>query len=286
MAISLVASTEGSGTQNANTTGSINTTGANLIVISVAYQAGATPSISDSKGNTWTPLTQTSSGSTACRMYYCFNPTVGTGHTFSNGGSGNYSSMFVEAFQSDTGWDTVGSQNGAAATAGDLATGSVTPPVDGCLLVTGAACNQSCTPMSINNSFNKTDEINFSSGNRYGGAMAYLVQSTAGAINPTWDRSGSHEIRVRIAVFIPVTSVYGISGVVTLQGEPVEGATIRCIKQSDNTAIAAETTDESGAYLFSGLEEGELYHLAVEFEADEEKYNARSLWDVEPVELE
>lgn len=80
--------------------------------------------------------------------------------------------------------------------------------------------------------------------------------------------------------------VYGISGVVSLSGTPVEGAVVRCIRQSDNVALAEQITDESGAYLFEDLEDGELYHLAVEYEAGEEKYNALSLWDVAPVELE
>src|SRR5690606_25881451 len=72
---------------------------------------------------------------------------------------------------------------------------------------------------------------------------------------------------------------YGISGVVTLDGEPIEGATIRCIRQGDNTALTPVTSDESGAYLIEDLEEDQLYHVAVEYEADDVKYNARSLWD-------
>lgn len=77
--------------------------------------------------------------------------------------------------------------------------------------------------------------------------------------------------------------IYGIGGVVTLNGVGVEAATVRCIKQSDNTTIAAETTDATGAYEFLDLEDGELYHLAVEYEADDLKYYAPSYWDIVPV---
>lgn len=78
--------------------------------------------------------------------------------------------------------------------------------------------------------------------------------------------------------------LYVISGVVTLDASPVEGATVRCIRQSDNVALDEQTTDASGAYSFDDLEEGELYHIAVEYEEDSVLYNALSLWDVEPVE--
>ena len=79
---------------------------------------------------------------------------------------------------------------------------------------------------------------------------------------------------------------YQISGVVTLNGTPVENATVRCIRQSDNVAITELSTDSSGEYLFEGLDESELYHLAVEYEADDVKYNAKSLWDIVPIEVE
>lgn len=78
---------------------------------------------------------------------------------------------------------------------------------------------------------------------------------------------------------------YHISGVVSLNGTPVEGAIVRCIRQSDNVAIADVSTDSSGAYTFEDLEEDELYHLAIEYENEGTKYNARSLWDVAPVEV-
>jgi hypothetical protein len=76
-----------------------------------------------------------------------------------------------------------------------------------------------------------------------------------------------------------------ISGVVSLSGTPVAGAIVRCIRQSDNVAIAQQTTDSTGEYLFEGLDITELYHLAVEYESGDIKYNALSLWDVSPFEI-
>jgi hypothetical protein len=82
----------------------------------------------------------------------------------------------------------------------------------------------------------------------------------------------------------PVT--YEISGTATLNGTPVENAVVRCIKQSDNSIIDDVLTDEDGEYLFADLEELELYHVAIEYEADSIKYNAKSLWDISPIEVE
>lgn len=79
---------------------------------------------------------------------------------------------------------------------------------------------------------------------------------------------------------------YQISGTVTLSGAPVEGAVVRCIRQSDNVAITEETTSETGAYLFTELEETELYHVCVEYSDGETSYNAKSLWDIVPIEVE
>lgn len=79
---------------------------------------------------------------------------------------------------------------------------------------------------------------------------------------------------------------YQISGSVTLNGSPVEGAVIRCIDQSNNSTLATETTDVDGNYTFTDLDESGLYHLAVEYEDAGEKFNALSLWDVSPVEVE
>jgi len=80
--------------------------------------------------------------------------------------------------------------------------------------------------------------------------------------------------------------VYGISGAVTLGGTAIEGAVVRCVRQSDNVAITAQTTDAGGLYAFSDLDNEELYHLAVEYETESLKYNALSYWDIVPLEVD
>ena len=70
--------------QTATTTG-IDTTGANLIVVTVSFiYHGTPPSVSDSYGNSWTLVVESAGGGSlpGDALFYCADPTVGTGHTF------------------------------------------------------------------------------------------------------------------------------------------------------------------------------------------------------------
>lgn len=88
------------------------------------------------------------------------------------------------------------------------------------------------------------------------------------------------------------SSFFGnVSGNVKIGTGNVEGATVRCIRQSDNTTVAQQTTNASGNYEFTGLSLGGKYHTAVEYTDTDgvhgtagKKYNAKSLWAVEPKE--
>lgn len=98
-----------------------------------------------------------------------------------------------------------------------------------------------------------------------------------------WAQDGEGYVYGDQVEFTTDALIYGISGEVTLSGTGVESAIVRCIRQSDNMILAEQTTDSSGAYSFTGLDSGELYHLAVEYETESEKYNVLSYWDIEPV---
>ena len=81
----LIAHTFSSG--NGVASPAINTVGANFLVVAVNRQTSApsTFSVSDSLGNTWSPLPIIDSSpyyTAPCQMFYCYNPTVGTAHTF------------------------------------------------------------------------------------------------------------------------------------------------------------------------------------------------------------
>lgn len=187
------------------TSGSIDTSGANTLFAFVSdYGAVAKSTFSDSKSNTWTELTEQNVGAfTRGRWLYAKNATVGTGHTFTaaTGGTGKYPSFRAYAY---SGGDTTAPfdvENGATAlAASSVQTGSVTPSVNDELILAGVAFGAVLT-YTINSGFSAVDEQNFSPGAAFGSATATLVQTTAGAVNPTWSNGGSDAMAACIATF-------------------------------------------------------------------------------------
>src|SRR6185503_6438149 len=118
MAIALVASVAaGSADSNAITTGAVDTSGANLIVISAATFGTADGVPTDSKGNTYSPLTSSTVSSEYNRLWYCSSPVVGTNHTFTLSVPGGYPAIAVMAFSgAKTSASPVDQENGATAT--------------------------------------------------------------------------------------------------------------------------------------------------------------------------
>lgn len=183
------------------TTPAINTTGANLIVAGVASGANA-PAISDSRSNIWARLNIYSGGPNIA-LFYCYIPIVGSGHTFSTTSS-NAPSLFVAAFAGASS-SPLDQQDGAGASSGITAVqpGSITPGQSNELIVTflGIAASGNISVSGVNQGFTIAGSETFSAGNNYGGAMAYLIQSTAAAVDPTWIVSGSASLLAAIASF-------------------------------------------------------------------------------------
>jgi len=209
MAFSLIASV-GAGSTNGNnvTTAGITTTGANLIIIGVAsYSVNTIETVSDSKSNTWTRLTiytEGTGGGAGARhtLYYCLAPTVGTGHTFTASGTTIFPSINVVAFSGAKVTAVFDVENGAAGFV--YQPGSVTPSQNNSLIVTGIHSWQSSIPNTINSGFTVSTTQNYIGGQRFGAGLAYLIQSTAAAVNPTWTSNNptAHDA-VGIAVFKP-----------------------------------------------------------------------------------
>lgn len=204
MAIALVAHTV-SGTNSGGTTSSgINTTGADLITLGVAgYQATSDPTVSDSKGNTYTPLTQkaVSSGATG-RIYYCKNATVGTGHTFTASGTNTYAGVAVAAWSGSDLTAPFDQENGATSSSTTtIQPGSVTPTTDGQLVVTLFTETSQRTGQSVDSPFTVSDGAALNPGNTWGIWMAYEIQTTATARNPTWTWVTAASNTAEIATF-------------------------------------------------------------------------------------
>lgn len=215
MAIRLVNHVHAGIAQGGGTTGAIDTTGANLLVLFAgSFQVnGPSFTVSDSKNNVWTLLSGNNNGG----VWYSINATSGPGHTFTVGSSG-YPPIIAQAFSGVQGLDT-----GVFSTAGSAQPGPVTPSAPGSLLVTFNENDDPNAPTpSIDTGFTVTDSVPYNAGVNYGGAGGYLIQSVPAAVNPTWTLtpSGGTNVRTFIQGFKPINAPLGtlaVSAGLTLQ---------------------------------------------------------------------
>lgn len=201
MAFSLIAHTVGA-QGGSTTTPAIDTTGANLIVVTVGC-FGASAGISDSKGNTWTALTSRGAANFFTRIYYCLNPTVGSGHTFTQGSG--FPTVCVTAWSGAHATSVFDVENGATANpVTSLATGSVTPANANSLVIASIGASDSTTAgsLAISGGFTISDKSFGNTGVTESGAQAYLIQTSIAAANPTWSSFSSGDTSAAIAVFI------------------------------------------------------------------------------------
>ncbi len=204
-AITLVAHTIKQGNQTGSgTSPAIDTTGANLIVISVTDDTGTnTGTPTDSKSNTWTHLTFNTNGGVSTQLWYSLNPTVGSGHTFASANNNLFGSITVAAFSGAAASSPFDVENGSnTASASSLQTGSVTPSQDNSLVIysTGDAWTGTLTA----NIGTVTDFGGLIGGNSFANGMAYQIQTTATAVNPTFSwTGGAARAEASIAVFKP-----------------------------------------------------------------------------------
>lgn len=172
---------------NGTTTAALDTTGATLLVFGIAHldaQGPGTPS--DSKANTWAQAA-TAGNTCGIDIFYVKNPAVGSGHTFSNTGTANYPSLFILAFAgTDTSADRDQQNSATASTATTIQPGSVTPSTNNQVVVTVVCETAVSGTWSIDGGFTISNQGPVQAGAAYGGGMAYLIQTTAAAANPTW----------------------------------------------------------------------------------------------------
>lgn len=173
---------------NSVTTPGVTTTGANLLVVIVAYyHSGTFTSLTDSKSNTWGQLTDyTFSGANGVRVYYSTGPIVGTSHTFTITGSNIYPSITMSAW-SGVSTAPFDKENGATGI-GVSQPGNVAPSEDNELIITGSADSGAST-YTIDSGFTITDQLAQIGGLALSSAMAYIINGagTSGVnVNPTW----------------------------------------------------------------------------------------------------
>lgn len=195
-----IASTSQFGNGN-TTTSAIDTTGADFLIVCLSYLTSSAPALSDSKSNSWTGLTISSSVSGSTKIFYSVPTSVGSGHTFT-ATTGNFfgtisAAAFSGALQSGPFDQENGANNSSTTT---LATGSVTPSVANELIIASPMCTNGRT-FTIDSSFSITTQANGGASD-FSGGIAYLIQTSASAVNPTWTQSGSAaQMAAAIATF-------------------------------------------------------------------------------------
>jgi hypothetical protein len=165
----------------------ITTTGATLFVVAVNNNTGSgTQVMSDSNSNTWTAIA--SGGDTngfTDTMWYSASPSVGTGHTFQFTGNGCTINVLAFSGSAVSPLDQsifISDQNGSTT----FNVGPLTPSVNNELVVSANGNGQGGNYSSIDSGFTAEDPQNQVVSTSYGGAIAYLIQTTAAAVNPTW----------------------------------------------------------------------------------------------------
>lgn len=215
MAIAFVTSSAPAFANSTATTSAINSTGSNLIVIWIGVwkssQAAPNVPVSDSKGNTWIALNGSGNSNTDGCFFYCLNPVVGTGHTFTvtNTVNANWACICAMAFSGAGSVDTPQSTSVSASLATSLATGSVTPNQSNSLVVAGLQYYDyanSLTVPTINSGFTRVGYLNLNS-QAPDLCVGYLIQSASASVNPTFNfGSTSPKATSAIAVFSPPSS--------------------------------------------------------------------------------
>lgn len=190
MSIALVGSIAHDKGANTFSTTGFDTTGASLLVAGIGRFAAVTPTLSDSKFNTLNALTEQSNlGDPACRLYYAENPAVGSSHTATATGSNIFSAFVFAAFSGAAIASVFDQQNGATALDTSLAPGSITPTEDNELVVTGFSVNFGGDNPTVGSGFSTPVGENAVAGVCDSFWMAYLVQTSASSVNPTWSHT-------------------------------------------------------------------------------------------------
>jgi hypothetical protein len=202
------------------TTEPINTMGANLIVVGATTYSQDTSNIvlTDAHSNAWTKLNNYVDGSDRgnTTIFYCVNPIVSVGHTFTAaGGPSGSVSMVVSAWSgvaAPSPFDVQGGGSGDFVTS--LATNSVTPSqADSLVISVISGQPQASAPVwSVSSPLTILDSVPYSPSNHLFVVDAFEIQTSATPCNAVWSASNGVNMLASsiIAVFkgAVVTAIY------------------------------------------------------------------------------
>ena len=182
----------------------INSTGANFLIASIRYY-GSSSGFGNgltSSANVWTLVgTTMDRGGQKMDTYVCDAPAY-VGPDTSVQGSLTYFTCTIAAFVRPAGALTVGTPASAtAASVSSLASGSLTPAADDALLVSWVSFNNDVGEATRPSGWQVGSSIASVTADGYGGAMSWLNQTTAAAVNPSWSVPTATDMLVRAVAF-------------------------------------------------------------------------------------
>lgn len=220
MAYALIASKMKGAADFSNlTTDALDSTGADLAIFAVGQDnlqsILATPT--DSKSNSWTAATPKTFSASAVGFYYSPSPTVGSGHTASYTKASAYPVGALLVFSGAKLTSPLDQQSSSSVNSTSLAAGSITPSEDNCLVVALLAHEGPISGLSIDAGFTILHSSAWlSPGEGY--AVAYKIQTTAAAVNPTWSWTGTAQAGAVIASFKSASAPPAAVKLLTLLG--------------------------------------------------------------------
>jgi hypothetical protein len=185
-------------------TGALNCTGATLLAVGISNYS-TVPTVSDSQSNSWVLATSnTTNTSGEVYLYYVYvssGSQVSSTQTFTIVGGGNFATEFVQCWAGSRATPLDQTNGGSATFNFTLQTGSITPTLNNELVISVIDDYQQ-SALAIDSGFTISDSTNWGgSGTSNAGGMAYLIQGTAAATNPTWSWTTQDQAAAIIASF-------------------------------------------------------------------------------------
>lgn len=194
------------------TSAAIDTTGADLLVFAVeSYSGGALPSVSDSKGNTWTPTDSFTNGEIRVRIWWAQNATVGSGHTFTVSGTTVAAAGQVQAWKGSKLTDPrdvfaeTHNTSGSGVAYLDNTYIVTWQPFELVVCAIGLGGGAQGGDATADDGFTVTDQSQYSSGLNEGGALAYAIKGANGTVRWSWPNSS---VPVRSSLYVSFENKY------------------------------------------------------------------------------
>ena len=169
------------------TTASTDSTGSNLIIITINFGSSLvpTPLITDSPGNTYLLAINANQGTSpnivGGAVYYCYLPTTSAVHTFNVPAFCNIGVICLAGSLASP----VDATNGVNSSLSlSISPGSITPTLDGEFIVFVISNYQSAATPPVLGGWTNIYRQRYIGASRFNGAAYYLIQTPAAPINP------------------------------------------------------------------------------------------------------